>query len=159
MTSPVSRKAVWDPYPKATQEVGFLKSQETNMDVSAIVKQVTSGAQGNHGTLSTLMAMMGGQDHTGFNNLVSSLTRGGLGDQVKSWVSTSANQLVSGQQVANWLGNDKLNQVAHSVGLNPGQVADHLAQQLPAFIDKLTPHGSVPDQAGLENAAGQIVGQ
>jgi uncharacterized protein YidB (DUF937 family) len=147
------------PLPESYPRGWFSQESGDHMDVSAIVKQVTSGAQGNHGTLSTLMGMMGGQDHTGFNNLVSSLTRGGLGDQVKSWVSTSANQLVSGQQVANWLGNDKLNQVAHSVGLNPGQVADHLAQQLPAFIDKLTPHGSVPDQAGLENAAGQIVGQ
>jgi uncharacterized protein YidB (DUF937 family) len=49
--------------------------------------------------------------------------------------------------------------VARPVGLNPGEVANHLAQQLPAFVDKLTPRGSVPDQAGLESVAGQIVGQ
>jgi uncharacterized protein YidB (DUF937 family) len=129
------------------------------MDVNALVKQVTGGVRGAHGTLSTVMGTMGGQDHQGFNNLLSSLTSSGLGDQVKSWVGTGANQLVSGEQVANWLGNDKLNQVARSVGLNPGEVANHLAQQLPAFIDKLTPHGSVPDQAGLESVAGQIAGQ
>jgi len=105
------------------------------------------------------MGMVGGQDHQGFNNLLSSLTSSGLGDQVKSWVGTGANQLVSGEQVANWLGNDKLNQVARSVRLNPGEVANHLAQQLPAFVDKLTPHGSVPDQAGLESAAERIAGQ
>jgi uncharacterized protein YidB (DUF937 family) len=129
------------------------------MNVSALVQKVTGGAQGNHGTLSTVMGLMGGQNGTGFNNLLSTLTSGGLGDQVKSWIGTGVNQLVSGQQVANWLGNDKLNQVAHSVGLSPSEVADHLAQQLPAFVDKLTPHGSVPDEAGLENSAGQIVGQ
>ena len=129
------------------------------MDVNALVKQVTGGARGAHGTLSTVMGVMGGQDHQGFSNLLSSLTSNGLGDQVKSWVSTGANQLVSGEQVANWLGSDKLNQVARSVGLNPGEVANHLAQQLPAFVDKLTPHGSVPDQAGLESVAGQIAGQ
>lgn len=129
------------------------------MNVNALVQKVTGGAQGNHGTLSTVMSLIGGQNQTGFNNLLSSLTSGGLGDQVKSWIGTGVNQLVSGQQVASWLGNDKLNQVAHSVGLSPNEVADHLAQQLPAFIDKLTPHGSVPDEAGLENAAGQIVGQ
>jgi uncharacterized protein YidB (DUF937 family) len=129
------------------------------MNVSALVQKVTGGAQGNHGTLSTVMGMLGGQDQTGFNNLVSSLTSGGLGDQVKSWIGTGVNQVVSGQQVANWLGNDKLNQVAHAVGLSPNEVADHLAQQLPAFVDKLTPHGSVPDEAGLESVAGQIVGQ
>ena len=129
------------------------------MDVNALVKKVTGGAQGAHGTLSTVIGMMGGQDHTGFNNLLSSLTSGGLGDQVKSWISTGSNQVISSQQVASWLGSDKLSQVAHSVGLSPNEVADHLAKELPAFVDKLTPHGSVPDQSGLENVAGQIVGQ
>ena len=129
------------------------------MDVSALVQKVTGGAQGNHGTMSAVMGLLGGQNQTGFTNLVSSLTSGGLGDQVKSWVGTGANQMVSSQQVANWLGNDKLQQVAQAVGLNPNEVASHLAQQLPAFVDKLTPHGSVPDQAGLESVAGQITGQ
>jgi uncharacterized protein YidB (DUF937 family) len=129
------------------------------MDVNALVQKVTGGAQGNHGTLSTVMGLLGGQDQKGFSNLVSSLSSGGLGDQVKSWVGTGANQLVSSQQVTNWLGNDKLQQVAQAVGLNPNEVANHLAQQLPAFVDKLTPHGSVPDQAGLESAAGQIIGK
>ncbi len=101
------------------------------MDVNALVKKVTGGAQGAHGTLSTVMGMVGGQDHTGFNNLLSSLTSGGLGDQVKSWVSTGANQVISSQQVASWLGNDKLNQVAHSVGLSPNEVADHLPRNFP----------------------------
>lgn len=129
------------------------------MDVSALVQKVTGGAQGSHGTLSTVMGMLGGQNQTGFSNLLSSLTSGGMGDQVKSWMGTGANQLVSSQQVASWLGNDKLQQVAQAVGLSPNQVAEHLAQQLPAFVDKLTPHGSVPDQAGLESVAGQIAGQ
>jgi uncharacterized protein YidB (DUF937 family) len=138
------------PYPKGVED---------RMDVNALVKKVTSGAQGNHGTLSTVMGMMGGDNQAGFSNMLTSLTNGGLGDQVKSWVGTGVNQLVSGQQVASWLGNDKLQQVGRAVGLSPNDVASHLAQQLPAFVDKLTPHGSVPDEAGLENVAGQIVGR
>ena len=31
------------------------------MDVNALVKKVTGGAQGAHGTLSTVIGMMGGQ--------------------------------------------------------------------------------------------------
>ena len=89
------------------------------MDVSAVVKKVTGGAQGARGTLSTLMGMMGGQDHAGFNNLLSSLTSSGLADQAKSWISTNSNQLISGQQVASWLGSDKLKQLAQATGLNP----------------------------------------
>ena len=91
---------------------------------------------------------------------IASLTAGsGLADQAKSWISTNSNQLISGQQVASWLGSDKLKQLAQATGLNPSDVADHLAKQLPAVIDKLTPHGSVPDQAGLESVAGQVGGQ
>ena len=126
------------------------------MDVNALVKKVTSGAQGNHGTMSTVMGLMGGQNQAGFSNMLSSLNSSGLGDHVKSWVGTGVNQLVSSQQVTNWLGNDKLQQVGRAVGLSPNDVANHLAQQLPAFVDKLTPHGSVPDEAGLENVAGQM---
>ena len=129
------------------------------MDVSTLVKKVTSGAQGAHGTLSTLMSTMGGQTHAGFNNLLSTLTNNGMADQVKSWVDKGANQEVSGQQVASALGPDTMNQLAQSTGLSPSDAADHLARQLPTVVDKLTPGGSVPDEAGLENAAGQIVGQ
>ena len=32
------------------------------MDVNALVKKVTSGAQGNHGTMSAVMGLMGGQN-------------------------------------------------------------------------------------------------
>jgi uncharacterized protein YidB (DUF937 family) len=66
---------------------------------------------------------------------------------------------VSGQQVASALGPDQMNQLAQSTGLSQSEVADHLADQLPTVVDKLTPDGSVPDEAGLENVARQIVGQ
>lgn len=129
------------------------------MDVTALVKKVTAGAQGTQGSLSSLMNTMGGQTHAGFNNLLSTLSNNGLADQVKSWVGKGANQDVSGQQVASALGPDKLDEVAQSTGLSQSEVADHLAQQLPAVVDNLTPDGSVPDEAGLENAAGRVIGQ
>jgi uncharacterized protein YidB (DUF937 family) len=37
-------------------------------------------------------------------------------------------------------------------------VADHLAQQLPAVVDKLTPGGKVPDKSGLEGLVGRLLG-
>jgi len=129
------------------------------MDVNALVHKVTGGAQGAHGTLSTLMGMMGGQDHAGFSNMLSSLASSGLADQAKSWVSTGANRVVDGQQVASWLSPDKLQQLAQATGLSPSEAADHLARQLPTVVDKLTPRGAVPDQSGLQNTAGRLIGQ
>jgi uncharacterized protein YidB (DUF937 family) len=129
------------------------------MDVSALVKKVTSGAQGTQGTLSSLMNSMGGQTHAGFNNLLSTLNNNGLADQVRSWVAKGDNQNVSREQVASALGPDKLNEVAKSTGLSQNEVADHLAQQLPTVVDKLTPDGSVPDETGLEHVAGRVIAQ
>ena len=129
------------------------------MDINALVKKVTGGSQGNHGTLSSLMGMMGGQDHGGFNNLLSSLTSNGLADQVKSWIGPGANKPVSGQQVANALGTDKIDQLAQSTGLTQNEVADHLAQQLPTVVDNLTPDGTVPEKSGFEDVAGRLVTQ
>ncbi len=129
------------------------------MDINSLVKKVTDGSRGGHGTLSSLMGIMGGQDHGGFNNLLSSLTNGGLAEQVKSWIGTGGNQAVSGQQVADALGSDKMEQLAQSTGLSQNDVADHLAQQLPSVVDHLTPDGSVPDQSSLENVAGRVINQ
>ena len=55
------------------------------MNITDVVKKVTDGAQGSHGTLSKLMGMMGGENNAGLNNLLSSLQSAGLTDQVKSW--------------------------------------------------------------------------
>ncbi len=129
------------------------------MDINALVKKVTGGSQGTHGTLSSLMGMFGGQDHGGFNNLISSLTNGALADQVKSWIGTGSNQQVSGQQVADALGSDKIDQLAQSTGLSQTEVADHLAQQLPSVVDNLTPDGRLPDQSSFEDVAGRLVNQ
>jgi len=129
------------------------------MDVNALVKKVTEGTRGAHGTLSTLMNSMGGQDHAGLNNLLSTLTNNGLADQVKSWIGPGANHAVSGQQVADALGPDKMNSLAQSTGLSQSEAADHLAQQLPTVVDKLTPDGSMPDESSIEHVAGKVIGQ
>ncbi len=129
------------------------------MDINTLVKKVTEGSRGSHGTLSSLIGMMGGQDHAGFNNLLSSLTNNGLAEQVKSWIGTGANNPVSGQQVADALGPDKMDQLAQSTGLTHSEVADHLAQQLPTVVDNLTPAGAVPDQSNFEDVAGRLVSQ
>ncbi len=127
------------------------------MDVNALVKKLTDGSRGSHGTLSSLLGLMGGQDHTGFSNLLSSLSAAGLAAEVRSWIGTGANKGVNGRQVADSLGPDRMNQLAQSTGLSQSQVADHLAQQLPSVVDTLTPDGSVPDRPTLEGLADRIV--
>jgi uncharacterized protein YidB (DUF937 family) len=126
------------------------------MDINGLVKKITGGERGGHGTFSSLLGMMGGQDQSGFSNLLSSLTNNGLGDQVKTWVGKGANQAVSGEQVADAVGPDKIDRLAESTGLSQSEVADHLAQQLPTVVDHLTPDGSVPDQSMFDDIARRV---
>jgi uncharacterized protein YidB (DUF937 family) len=45
------------------------------------------------------------------------------------------------------LGQDRLNELASRAGVPPGIASAALARILPAVIDKVTPHGKLPEAA------------
>ncbi|MCE9611598.1 MAG: YidB family protein [Chthoniobacter sp.] len=95
------------------------------------------------------------QNHSsgnGLAGLVQQLAASGLGPQVKSWVGTGANLPVSGEQIQQALGSEKIQQLAQQVGIDPAQIAGALAHLLPHAVDQLTPGGEVPPQGGLQGA-------
>ncbi len=94
------------------------------------------------GLVSGLLA--NGSAHGGLAGVVEKLAAAGLGEQVKSWVSTGANLPVSGEQLGAALGGDLIGQLAGQAGVSQGEVGHVLSQLLPQIIDKLTPHGEVP---------------
>ena len=77
----------------------------------------------------------------GLDGLLAKLTQGGLGEMVKSWLSTGANLPVSPAQITQALGNPQIASVAKQVGVEPQQLAGLVAQQLPGLVDKLSPNG------------------
>ena len=93
----------------------------------------------------------------GLAGLIQQFAGAGLGAEASSWVSTGPNQPVTGQQMQHAIGADRINALAQKAGLPPGQMSDALAQFLPQIIDKLTPHGDVPQGAGLESALGGLL--
>jgi uncharacterized protein YidB (DUF937 family) len=93
----------------------------------------------------------------GLSGLLQQLTQGGLGAQAASWVGTGENQPVSGEQIHQALGAEQIGALAQKVGLPPGQVSAALAQFLPQIVDRLTPHGQVPQSGGLESALGGVL--
>ncbi|WP_426403317.1 YidB family protein [Streptomyces sp. R-07] len=113
-----------------------------------------SGAGGILGSL--IGALAGGKGGAGANGgnplggLLDMLTKSGLTDQTRSWVGTGENQTVSGAQIAEALPDDTLQKVAAEAGVSPQQAADEIAQSLPQAVDKLTPNGSLPQGASLE---------
>jgi uncharacterized protein YidB (DUF937 family) len=93
----------------------------------------------------------------GLTGLLQQLTKGGLGAQASSWVSTGENQPVTGDQLRQALGSDQISALAQKVGIAPEQISGALAQYLPQVIDRLTPRGEVPAAGGIASALGSLL--
>ncbi len=87
------------------------------------------------------------EKHGGVQGIVKEFETKGLGETVKSWVSTGPNQPISPDQVHSVLGSDLLNQLAAKSGLSIDELKQKLAHVLPTAIDKLTPGGVIPKSA------------
>jgi uncharacterized protein YidB (DUF937 family) len=94
----------------------------------------------------------------GLKATVDRLGASGLGEQVKSWVSTGANLPVSADQIKQALGPDELERLALKTKLSVEEVTSHLAAALPQVIDKLTPDGKLT-AGGLKEEARGFLGK
>jgi uncharacterized protein YidB (DUF937 family) len=89
----------------------------------------------------------------GLDGLVNSFQQKGLGDVVKSWISTGQNLPVSADQITHVLGSDVVKNMAAKAGISPDQVSSELSTLLPGLIDKLTPNGHTGDAGSLLSSA------
>lgn len=106
----------------------------------------------------------------GVQGLVSKLQQHGLGGAVQSWVSTGANQPVSGSQLGAAMNSGGmgtvLQEAAGKLGVDQNDLLGKLSQVLPVAVNHLTPDGTVPPagQGGsfnlsmLEGLAGKLLG-
>jgi uncharacterized protein YidB (DUF937 family) len=81
------------------------------------------------------------EKHGGVQGIVAQLEQQGLGNTVRSWVGTGANQPITADQIHQAFGSDTVKQLAAKVGMTPQDLASKLSQILPQAIDKLTPGG------------------
>ncbi|BDW10960.1 hypothetical protein PSHI8_10420 [Polynucleobacter sp. SHI8] len=79
--------------------------------------------------------------------LVNMFKTSGLGDQVQSWLSTGTNQAVQGADITKVFGQERIAQIAQTLGVDHHQASEQLAQALPNFLDKLSPNGELPQSA------------
>ncbi len=85
--------------------------------------------------------------HTNLGNLhglLAQLQRGGLGEQVSSWLGNGPNLPVSADQLRAALGNEHVQQLARQLGLPVDEALQMLSQHLPTTVDKASPNGSLP---------------
>lgn len=92
------------------------------------------------------------QQHGGLSGLLSKFQQNGLGAQVASWVGTGANQPINAQHVMDALGSSQIGQMAQKFGIDPQQMAGHLATLLPQVVNHLTPNGQVPASGAIGEA-------
>jgi uncharacterized protein YidB (DUF937 family) len=102
--------------------------------------------------LDSLVGKYGGD----LNQLVSKFEAAGLGDKVKSWISTGQNEPISKDEVKQALGND-VDEVARRDGVGPDEAADKLASELPNAVDRATPDGSIPSADDVKKALTGLV--
>jgi uncharacterized protein YidB (DUF937 family) len=110
--------------------------------------QNSSAGGGLLGGLGSLLAggAAGGVLSGGLNDLVNQLHQAGHGDVAKSWVGTGQNHSIAPDDLAAALGDDKINTLSEHTGLSRDELLAGLSQQLPEVVDKLTPHGRVPNE-------------
>ena len=104
---------------------------------------------GNNGLLEAAMQLLNNPQTGGLAGLVNHFQQGGLGEVVKSWISTGQNLPVSAEQLQSVLGGSTLQGLAAQLGMSHDQVAGGLAGLLPQLVDKLTPDGTLPEGGDL----------
>jgi uncharacterized protein YidB (DUF937 family) len=103
--------------------------------------------------LSSLLGGDGGNNSDGgldLGSLVSGMMKngGGLENIVSSWLGTGDNETVSGSQIKDILGGDKVAEFASKLGIDEDSAADSLAEAVPQMVDKASPEGSLLDAVG-----------
>ncbi len=84
------------------------------------------------------------QKHGGISGLAAEFEGTGLGQQVKSWISTGPNHPISAEQVEAALGPNLVRELSEKSGMAYDKVLEVLSNNLPTLVDKATPEGKLP---------------
>ena len=103
--------------------------------------------------LESVIGLVNNQQSGGLTGLVETMTKGGLGEQVSSWVGTGQNLPVTAEQIQMALGSPLVQNMATQMGFNENDMANNLASLLPQVIDLLTPNGEVANDGNLQQLA------
>ncbi|MCP4007928.1 MAG: DUF937 domain-containing protein [Proteobacteria bacterium] len=102
--------------------------------------------------LSSLTSSSGGLD---IGSLISNMQSGDLGDILQSWLGNGQNAAISGQQVIDVLGSNKISDFASQLGLSRDEAIGGLQDALPKMVDNASSDGSLLDSiGGIEGAIG-----
>jgi uncharacterized protein YidB (DUF937 family) len=116
--------------------------------IGGVLRGMT-GQQGDASALPNILSqILRNTDLSSIGGLLDQLQKSGLGPQVTSWLGNGANLPVSADQLRCALGDERVRQIAASLGIPIDHVLGQLSQHLPATIDKMSPNGTLEEQLG-----------
>jgi uncharacterized protein YidB (DUF937 family) len=112
--------------------------------ISSALSSLLGGGNSSDGglDLSSLVSGMLSNNSTGGGD------SGGLSDILGSWLGDGENKAVSGSQIKDMLGGDKISEFASKLGVDEDSAADSLAEAVPQMVDKGSSGGSLLDAVG-----------
>lgn len=118
---------------------------------------VTSLLGGSSNPLAASILQMIQNQPGGLSGLVQSFHEKGLGSLVSAWVSTGPNPPISGDQLQQAIGGEKVKELAAAAGISPDIASSAIAELLPGIVDKLTPNGQVPEHSSVMDMASSLL--
>jgi uncharacterized protein YidB (DUF937 family) len=128
-------------------------------EIVSMVGNRLSGSEQQNELIHGIWGLLNNPQHGGVVGLVRAFHDKGLGEIVSSWISTGQNLPISAEQIQQLLGSGQIKQIAQRMGISPEEASSALAALLPHVIDKLTPNGTLPEGALLEQGLSLLKSQ
>jgi uncharacterized protein YidB (DUF937 family) len=103
------------------------------------------GGEGQSGMIEQVFGLINNPQTGGLSGLIEQFTNKGLGGLVSSWIGTGENQPISGEQIEQAFGSEKIQEIAQKMGISGVDASGGLAALIPQIIDRLTPEGKLPE--------------
>lgn len=121
-------------------------------------------AMKNPAALTALGSLLSSRDTSvggpgGLGGLLTQFQKHGLGDLVNGWIAQGPNPGISPSQVGDVLGAGTIAQFAGKAGVSATEAQSMLAGLLPTAVDQLTPDGTLPDAATLDEKIASLMGR
>jgi uncharacterized protein YidB (DUF937 family) len=128
------------------------------MELTDLLKMASGLIQGNNDDATTgldtddianaLSKLIGNSDGSlDLGALVGGLSQNGLGEIVGSWLGAGENKSISGDQITELLGSEKVSEFASQLGLSEESAKGALADSLPQMADQATSgEGTIMDE-------------
>jgi uncharacterized protein YidB (DUF937 family) len=88
---------------------------------------------------------------SGLSNLIKGFQESGYGGPAQSWVGSGPNQEIAPGDLERALGSDTLDALSQQTGMGREELLRGLSENLPDFIDQLTPDGRLPSGEGASH--------